>query len=74
MMITATPVNLDGVELLMTDVRSCWGIRSSPMDTCPSPFRPRVRTLPVCNVGDTSEGEMKSYGLAALPPLAIIQP
>ena len=29
-----------GVELLIRDVKSCRGIRSSPMDTCPSPFPP----------------------------------
>ena len=63
-----------GVELLTRDVKSCRGIRSSPMDTCPSPFHLRVRTVPVCNVGDTSEAEMKSCGLAALAPLAITHP
>ena len=62
------------VELLTTDVKSCRGIHSSPMDTCPSPFHPRVRTVPVCNVGDSSKAEMKSYGLAALAPLAITPP
>ena len=40
-----------GVELLARDVKSCRGIRSSPMDTCPSPFHPRVRTVLVCSVG-----------------------
>ena len=34
-----------GVELLTRDVRSCRGIRSSPMNTCLSPFLPRVRTV-----------------------------
>ena len=33
-----------------------------------------VRTLPVCNVGDPSGAWMKSYGLAALAPLAITHP
>ena len=47
------------------------GIRSSPKDTCPSPFHPHVRTVPVCNEGDTFEAERKSYGLAAPAPLAI---
>ena len=63
-----------GVELLTRDVKSRRGIRSSLMDTCPSPFHLRVRTLPVCNVGDTSEAEMKSYGRAAQAPLAITHP
>ena len=63
-----------GVEPLTREVKSCGGIRSSPMDTCPSPFHPRVRMVPVCNVGDTTEAEMKSYGLAALAPLATMHP
>ena len=65
---TMSPV----VELSTRDVKSCRGIRSSPMGTCPSPFHPRVRTVPVCNVGDTTEAEMKDYGLAALAPLATV--
>ena len=36
-----------GVELLTRDVKSCRGIRTSPMDTCRSPFHPRVRTVHV---------------------------
>ena len=68
------PTMSRGVELLASDVKSCRGIRSSPMDTYPSPFHPRVRTVPVCSVGDTSEAEMKSYGLAALAPLGITHP
>ena len=63
-----------GVELLTRDVKSCGGIRRSPMDTCPSPFHPCVRTVPVCSVGDTTEGDMKGYGLAALAPLATVYP
>ena len=63
-----------GVELLPTDVKSRKGICSPSMDTCCSPFRPHVRTVPVCSVGNTSEAEMKSYGLAALAPLAITHP
>ena len=66
------PTMLPGVELPTRDVNSCRGIHSSPMDTYPSPFHPPVRILPVCNVGNTSE--MKSYGMAALAPLAITHP
>ena len=61
-----------GVELPSRDVKSCRCIRSSPMDTCPSPFHPCVRTVPICSVGDTTEAEMKGYGLAALAPLATV--
>ena len=66
------PTMSAGVEVLPRDVKSCRGTCSSPMDTCPSPFHPRVRTVPVCSVGDTTEGEMKGYGLAALAPLATV--
>ena len=62
------PTMFPGVELLTRVVKSCRGIRSSPVDTCPSPFHPRVRTVPVCSVGDTTEAEMKGYGLSALAP------
>ena len=63
-----------GVELLTRDVKSYRGIGSPPIDTCPSPYHPRERTLAVCNVGEPTEAEMKSYGLAALAPLAIMHP
>ena len=68
------PTMSPGVELLTRDVRSCRGIRRSPMDTCPSPFHPRVGTVPVCSVGDTTEAEMKGYGLSALASLATVHP
>ena len=68
------PTTSPGVELLTRDVKSCRGIRSSPMDTYPSPFHPRVRTVPVCSVGDTAEAEMRGYGLSALAPLATVHP
>ena len=63
-----------GVAPLTRDVRSCRGVRSCPVDTCPRPLQPRVRTVPVCSVGDTSKAEMKSYDLPALAPLAITHP
>ena len=63
-----------GVELITRDLKSCRGIRSTPLDTCPSCFHPRVRTVPVCTVGDSTEAKMKGYGLAALAPLATVYP
>ena len=68
------PTMSPGVELPTRDVKSGRGIRSPPMDTCTSPFHPRVRTVPVCSVGNTTEAEMKSYGLGALSPLATVYP
>ena len=63
-----------GVELLTRGVKSCRGIRSTPLDTCPSPFHPRVRTVPVSTIGDSTDAEMEGYGLAALPPFATVYP
>ena len=63
-----------GVELLTRGVKSCRGIRSTTLDTCPSPFHPRVRTVPVCTIGDYTEAEMEGYGPAALAPLATVYP
>ena len=63
-----------GVELLTRGVKRCRGIRSTPLDTCPSPFHPRVRTVPVCTIGDSTEAEMEGYRLAALAPLATVYP
>ena len=63
-----------GVELLTRGLKSCRGIRSTPLDTCPSPFHPRVRTVPVCTIGDSTEAEMEGYGLALLAPLATVYP
>ena len=62
-----------GVEVLTRDMKSGKSIRGSPMDTCPSPFHLRVRSEPVGSVGDTTEAEMKSYGVAPLAPLATTQ-
>ena len=62
------------VELLTRDVKSCRGIRSSPIDSSLSPFHRHVRTVPICSVGDTTEAEMKGYGLSALAPWATVHP
>ena len=61
-----------GVELLTRGSKSCRGIRSTPSDTCPSAFHPRVRSVPVCTIRDCTEAEMQGYGLAALAPLATV--
>ena len=63
-----------GVQLLTRDLKTYRGIYSSPMDTCPSPLHPRGRAVPVCSAGDTTEAEMKGYGLSALAPLATVHP
>ena len=48
------------VELLTRDVKSSRSIRSSPMDTCPSPFHPGVKSVRVCTVGDTTEARRRA--------------
>ena len=63
-----------GVDLLTRDVKRCRGIRSSPMEPCPSPLPRGVRTVPVSSVGDTTKAEMKSCALAALAPFATTHP
>ena len=68
------PTISPGVEPLTSDVKSCRGVLRCPMDTCPSPLHPPVRPVPFCSVGDNTEAEMKSYGLAALAPVATTQP
>ena len=68
------PTMSPSAELFTWDVKSCRGIRSSPMDTCPSLFAPRVWIVPVCSVGDTTQAEMKGYGLAALAALVTLNP
>ena len=40
------PTMSPAVELLTRDVRSCEGIRSSPMNTCSGPFHLHVSTVP----------------------------
>ena len=47
------PTMSPGVELLKRDLESCRGFRSPRIDSYPSPLHPRVRTVPVCSVGDT---------------------
>ena len=44
------------------------------MDSCPSPVHPRVRTVSVCSASVALAWEMRGYGLAALVPLAIVNP
>ena len=63
-----------GVEPLTWGVKSCRGIRSTPLDTYRSPIPPRVRTVPVCTIGDSTEAEMEGYGPTALAPLATVYP
>ena len=54
------PTISHGVELLSRDVKSQRGICNSLVGTYRTPSDPRVRTVPFCNVGDTSEAEVKS--------------
>ena len=69
------PVTLSpGVETLVRDVKTCRGIRSTHIASCPSPFHPRVRTIPACFVTETPTEDLAGFGLSALAPRAIANP
>ena len=69
------PLHLScSVEILTKDVKSCREIRSTPMDPCPSPFDPSLKTVPVSSVNENPAEEMRGFGLATLAPLATVNP
>ena len=48
--------------------------RLLPKDTCPSPFHPRARTVPIAELHDVHVTETEKRGLSALAPLAGVPP
>ena len=44
-----------------------------PKVTCPSPFHPRARTVPIAELQDVPVTETEKRGLTALAPLAPLQ-
>ena len=48
--------------------------RLLPKVTCPSPFHPRARTVPIAELRDVPVTETEKRGLSALAPLAGISP
>ena len=45
-----------------------------PKVTCPSPFHPRARTVPIAELQDVPVTETEKRGLSALAPLASVPP
>ena len=48
--------------------------RLLPKVTCPSPFHPRARTVPIAELQDVPVTETEKRGLSALAPLASVSP
>ena len=48
--------------------------RLLPNVTCPSPFHPRARTVPIAELQDVPVTETEKRGLSALAPLAGVSP
>ena len=48
--------------------------RLLPKVTCPSPFHPRARTVPIAELQDVPVTETEKRGLSALAPLAVVSP
>ena len=63
-----------GLSTLAEDLKKSRGSRLLPKVTCPSPFHPRARTIPIAELQDVPVTETEKRGLSALAPLAGIPP
>ena len=63
-----------GVSTLADDLKRSRVSRLLPKVTCPSPFHPRARTVPIAELQDVPVAETEKRGLSALAPLAGISP
>ena len=59
-----------GLSTLAEDLKQSRVSRLLPKVTCPSPFHPRARTVPIAELQDMAVTETEKKGLAALAPLA----
>ena len=59
-----------GWSTLADDVKRSRVSRLLPTVTCPSPFHPRARTVPIAELQDVPVTETEKKGLTALAPLA----
>ena len=59
-----------GLSTLAHDLKRSRVSRLLPKVTCPSPFRPRARTVPIAELQDVPVTETEKRGLSALAPLA----
>ena len=63
-----------GSSTLADDLKRSRVSRLLPMVTCPSPFHPRARTVPIAELQDVLVTETEKRGLSALAPLAGVSP
>ena len=59
-----------GSSTLADDLKGSRVSRLLPKDTCPSPFHPRARTVPIVELQDVPMTETEKKGLTAVAPLA----
>ena len=59
-----------GLSTLADDLKRSRVSRLLPKVTCPSPFYPRARTVPIAELQDVPVTETEKRGLSALAPLA----
>ena len=63
-----------GLSTLAEDLKRSRVSRLLPKVTCPSPFHPRARTVPMADLQDVPFTESERRGLSALAPLAGVSP
>ena len=63
-----------GLSTLADDLQTSRVSRLLPKVTCPSPFHPRARTVPIAELQDVPVTETEKKGLSALAPLAGVPP
>ena len=63
-----------GLSTLADDLKRSTVSRLLPKVTCPSPFHPRARTVPIAELQEVPVTETEKRGLSALAPLAGVSP
>ena len=63
-----------GLSTLAEDLKRSRVSRLLPKVTCPSPFHPCARTVPMAELQDLPVTETEKRGLSALAPLAGVSP
>ena len=63
-----------GLSTLAEDLKRSRVSRLLPKVSCPSPFHPRARTVPIAELQDVPVTETEKRGLSALAPLAGVSP
>ena len=63
-----------GLSTLADDLKRSRVSSLLPQVTCPNPFHPRARTVPIAELQDVPVTETEKIGLSALAPLAGVPP